>query len=90
MTRLVSTAPRLAAGRCMLAEHARAAPLSKSGPLWSWLCQNFDPFTPNVASHQSEAEQPPEAPDAKIAIASTSVRGNSQPHLACTAYSQRI
>jgi hypothetical protein len=66
----------------MLAEHARAGPLFKSVPVLSWLCQKFDPFTPNVANHQSEAEQPPEAPDA--------FRGNSQPHLACTAYSQRI
>ena len=42
---------------------------------------HFDPFNPNAANHLFEAEQPPEAPDAKIAIAFTSIRRNSQQHL---------
>jgi hypothetical protein len=41
----------------MLAEHARAGPLFKSVPVLSWLCPKFDPFTPNVANHQSEANR---------------------------------
>jgi hypothetical protein len=60
--------------------------LIRPWPVWSWLCQNFDPLGPNMDSHQSEAEQPAEAPDARISITSTSSRWDSQPYLICSAH----
>ena len=53
-------------------------------PVWSWLCQNFDPLARNVDSHQSEPEQPAEAPDTRIPVAPTSSRWDSKPYLICT------
>jgi hypothetical protein len=60
--------------------------LIRPWPVWSWLCQNFNPRAPNMDSHQTESEQPAEASDARIPIASTSRRWNSQPYLICTAH----
>jgi hypothetical protein len=39
-----------------------------------------------VDNHQTEANQPAEAPDARIPITSTSRRWNSQPYLICIAH----